>query len=159
MSDLLDIKLVINEDCPNLTVTIENDKRDEDVERVISALQEYASKKSPMISAYYKGSLVMIPQRQIIRIYVFDRKVMIQTEERLYEFKKPLKDVEDVLDSERFVRISQSEIINFDKVKSFDFSKSGTIGVILVNGESTYVARRRVKDIKEALERGDNYGQ
>jgi DNA-binding LytR/AlgR family response regulator len=56
------------------------------------------------------------------------------------------------------VRISQSEILNLHKVKSFDFSAVGTIGVELENGESTWVARRRVRDVKRALAKGGNDG-
>ncbi len=151
MSDLLDIKLIIDKGWPKLTVIIKNNEQNEDVEAVIAAVQGFVNKKIPMIPAYYKGSLVMLPQRQIIRLYVLNRKVMVQTSEKVYEFKKSLKDIEDLLDTERFVRISQSEIINLRKVKSFDFSASGTIGVFLENDERTYVARRRVHLVKDAL--------
>ncbi|MBQ6441961.1 MAG: LytTR family transcriptional regulator DNA-binding domain-containing protein [Lachnospiraceae bacterium] len=98
----------------------------------------------------------MLPQRQIIRLYIHNRKLMVQTAERLYEVRKPLREVEELLDQSRFVRISQSETINLRRVKSFDFSTVGTIGVELENGETTWVARRRVKDVKEALARGDH---
>jgi DNA-binding LytR/AlgR family response regulator len=83
---------------------------------------------------------------------------MVQTEDNLYETKKTLREVEEILDSDKFVRISQSEIINIRKVVSFDFSFAGTIGVELKNGERTFVARRRVKYVKEALEKGDKDG-
>jgi DNA-binding LytR/AlgR family response regulator len=114
------------------------------VEGVISAIQGYANKKIPMISAYFKDSIVMLPQRQILRIFIDNRKVVVHTANRSYEAKKSLREHEEMLDSDRFVRISQSEILNLRKVKSFDFSAVGTIGVELENGESTWVARRRV---------------
>lgn len=158
MSDLLDIKLVIDKEWPKLTVTIKNNERNEDVEGVIAAVQSYADRKVPMIPAYFKESMVMLPQRQIIRLYVANRKVMAQTAERTYEVKKPLREIEKMLDDSKFVRISQSETINLRKVKNFDFSAVGTIGVVLENGESTWVARRRVRNVKEALARGANNG-
>ncbi|MBO6309701.1 MAG: LytTR family transcriptional regulator [Oribacterium sp.] len=104
-----------------------------------------------MIQAYFKGSVVMLPQRQIFRVYIVNRKIMIQTSERLYEVRKNLRDLEEVLDQESFIRISQSEILNIKRVKNFDFSSTGTIGVELENGEKTYVSRRRVKEIKAVL--------
>ncbi len=158
MSDLLDIKLVIDKDCPKLNVVITNNERNEDVEGVIAAIQGYANKKIPMVPAYFKESVVMLPQRQIIRIYINKRKVMVQTSQRIYEVKMNLREIEEILDPDRFVRSSQSEIINLRKVKSFDFSAVGTIGVLLENGESTWVARRRVRDVKRALERGGHDG-
>ncbi len=158
MSDLLDIKLVIDKDCPKLNVLITSKERNEDVEGVIAAIQGYANKRIPMIPAYFKDSVVMLPQRQIIRIFIDNRKVVVHTENHSYEVRKNLRELEEMLDSNRFVRISQSEILNLRKVKSFDFSAVGTIGVVLENGETTWVARRRVKDVKKALERGGENG-
>ncbi len=158
MSDLLDIKLVIDKECKKLNVVITNNERNEDVEGVIAAIQGYANKRIPMVPAYFKESVVMLPQRQIIRFYINNRKVMVQTGQRIYEVKMNLRELEEILDPERFVRSSQSEIINLQKVKNFDFSAVGTIGVLLENGESTWVARRRVKDVKRALEKGGNDG-
>ncbi len=158
MSDLLDIKLIIDKDCKKLNVVITNNERNDDVEGVISAIQAYANKKIPMVPAYFKDSVVMLPQRQIFRIFITGRRVVVETAQRTYEVKKTLRELEEMLDKDRFVRISQSEILNLRKVKSFDFSAVGTIGVELENGESTWVARRRVRDVKKALERGGNDG-
>ena len=149
MSDLLDIKLVIDKDCPKLNVLITNNERNDDVEGVIAAIQGYANKKIPMVPAYFK---------QIVRLYITNRKVMVETGQRVYEVKKNLRELEEILDPDRFVRISQSEILNLHKVKSFDFSAVGTIGVELENGESTWVARRRVRDVKRVLAKGGNDG-
>ena len=151
MSDLPVIKLIIDEAIETLTVIIKNRERNDDVEGVINAIQTYADKKQPMIQAYFKGSVVMLPQRQIFRVYIVNRKIMIQTSERLYEVRKNLRDLEEVLDQESFIRIFQSEILNIKRVKNFDFSSTGTIGVELENGEKTYVSRRRVKEIKAVL--------
>ncbi|WP_031548601.1 LytTR family DNA-binding domain-containing protein [Oribacterium sp. FC2011] len=151
MSDLPDIKLIIDEAFEKLTVIIKNRENNEDVEGVINAIQNYANNQKPMIQAYFKGSVVMLPQRKIFRIYIVNRKILIQTSERLYEVRKNLRDLEELLDSESFIRISQSEILNIKRVKNFDFSSTGTIEVELENGEKTYVSRRRVKEIKAAL--------
>lgn len=153
MSDLVDIKLVIDKDCQKLNVLITNNAHNEEVEGVICAIQSYANKKIPMIPAYFKESQVMLPQSQMIRIFINNRKVMVSTGKRVYEVKKTLTELEEMLDHDRFVRISQSEILNLQMVRSFDFSAAGTICVELVNGESTWVARRRVKDVKLALSR------
>ena len=158
MSDLLDIKLIIDKDCKKTNVVITNNERNDDVEGVISAIQAYANKKIPMVPAYFKDSVVMLPQRQIFRIFITNRRVVVETAQRTYEVKKSLRELEEMLDKDRFVRISQSEILNLRKVKSFDFSAVGTIGVELENGESTWVARRRVRDVKKALARGGNDG-
>lgn len=156
MSDFLDLRLIIDKNCPKLSVLIKNKEHNDDVEGLISAIQEFANKKIPMVTAYFKNSVVMLPQRQIIRLFISNRRLMVQTSGRVYESKKTLSELEKILDGERFVQISKSEIINLRKVRSFDFSATGTIGVELENGENTWVARRRVRFVKEALAREEN---
>ncbi len=159
MSDLLDIRLVIEKGWPKLTVIVKSSEHNEDVDGVIAAVQEYANSRVATIPVYKKDSLVMLPQKQIVRLYIEKRKVWVQTsDDSLYGTKKSLGEIEEMLNPDIFVRISQSEIINIRKVVSFDFSLAGTIGVELKNGERTYVARRRVKFVKEALEKGDKDG-
>ena len=45
MSDLVDIKLIIDKDWPKLTVYIKGNERNEDVEGIIAAVQAYSEKK------------------------------------------------------------------------------------------------------------------
>ncbi len=60
-------------------------------------------------------------------------------------------EIEEILDKKKFVRISQSENINIKRVKNFDFSVTGTIGLELENGDITWVSRRRIKDVRALL--------
>ncbi len=149
----IDIRLIIDKDWPKLSVFIKNRERNEEVEDIIAALMHCAEDRTPKIAAFYLGSLVMLPQRSILRLFLQNRKVMLQTAERIYEVKKTMQEMEGLLDDRMFVRISQSETINLRRVKSFDFSTAGTIGVELENGERTWVSRRRVKSVKALLER------
>jgi len=63
---------------------------------------------------------------------------------RLYELEERLRPFS-------FVRISNSEIINLKRVRSFDLSLVGTICVTLSDGSKAYVSRRYVPKIKEVL--------
>jgi DNA-binding LytR/AlgR family response regulator len=65
--------------------------------------------------------------------------------------RETLARLEEELDTQRFFRISQSEIINLYKVKCFDISVYGTIGVEFDNGLRTWASRRYVKALKEKL--------
>jgi DNA-binding LytR/AlgR family response regulator len=68
-----------------------------------------------------------------------------------YTLRLRLYELEDRLDKNSFVRISNSEIINLRKVKGFDLSFTGTICVTLSNSKVTYVSRRYVAKIKQVL--------
>ena len=64
------------------------------------------------------------------------------------------RQLEERLDQTRFVRISNSEIINLDRVTAVDLSLSGTICMTLDGTVKAYVSRRYMKKIKEVLNMG-----
>ena len=65
--------------------------------------------------------------------------------------KARLYELEERLAKKNFIRISNSEIVNFSKIKNFDLSLAGTITIIFKDGSKTYVSRRYVKKIKQFL--------
>ena len=87
----------------------------------------------------------------IVKIYAEDSKVFAQTDKWMYQIRLRLYEAEERLDSSKFVRISNSEIVNLKKVKSLDLSFVGTICMELSNGTVSYVSRRYVSKIKKVL--------
>ena len=61
--------------------------------------------------------------------------------------------VEEKLDKTKFVRISNSEIVNLKKIKRLDTSVTGTIKMYLQSDIETYVSRRCISKIKAAFEK------
>ncbi len=76
---------------------------------------------------------------------------MIQTDAGHYAVKKSLTALEEDLNPKRFLRISQSEIVNLYKVRCFDINIAGTIGIEFDNGTKSWAARSRVKALKKLL--------
>ncbi|MNR20632.1 LytTr DNA-binding domain protein [compost metagenome] len=67
---------------------------------------------------------------------------------------KVLKDYEEILPEERFMRIHKSSIVNLKYVKEYN-NKNGLV-LSLSNGESIVVSRRRASDFFEKMK---NYSQ
>lgn len=67
---------------------------------------------------------------------------------------KVLKDYEEILPEERFMRIHKSSIVNLKYVKEYN-NKNGLM-LSLSNGENIMVSRRRASDFFEKMK---NYGQ
>ena len=86
-----------------------------------------------------------------MRAYTESRKVLIDTDTGTYFLKKNLSALEEELNPHRFIRISQSEIVNIYKVRRFDINIAGTIGVEFENGVKSWASRSCVKAIKEIL--------
>ena len=80
-------------------------------------------------------------------------KTALQSTEQmsLSELRRKKRELEEQLDRGKFVRISNGEIINLDKVTAVDLSLTGTIRMTLTGGVTVYVSRRYVKKIREVL--------
>ena len=95
---------------------------------------------------------LLIEQRDFLRFYADGRGISAQTvQKEAYAVRLRLYELEERLDKRRFVRISNSEIVNLDHVTALDLSLTGTIRMTLGHSVNTYVSRRYVKKIKEAL--------
>jgi DNA-binding LytR/AlgR family response regulator len=153
MKKLIDIDVILDDKYSDPRITIYAKEKNELIENIITAVESVTENAFPMIPAYSDDGIELLSQRDIIRIYTQGRKIVIQTTTGNYNINKPLIVLESMLNDDRFIRISQSEIVNLYKVKNFEFSKVGTIGIELENGEKTWASRSRVKAIKEVLKR------
>ena len=97
---------------------------------------------------------LLLPQERFLTFYTDGKGVSARTEEGVYSLSLRLYELEEQLDRSRFVRISNGEIINLDKVTAVDLSLAGTIRMTLEGGVYAYVSRRYVKKIKETLREG-----
>ena len=97
---------------------------------------------------------LLLPQEDFLRFYADGKGVSAQRGEESYCVPLRLYELEERLDRTRFVRISNSEIVNLDRVTAVDLSLSGTICMTLDGAVKAYVSRRYVKKIKETLDLG-----
>ena len=104
-----------------------------------------------ILTGFYDGKLEFIGLDDIIRVYANNKKVYAVTIDKEYILRLALYQVEDRLASDKFVRISNSEIINLEKTKSFDLDYINTISCEMINGDVCYVSRRTLKKVKQIL--------
>ena len=97
---------------------------------------------------------LLLPQGDFLRFYTDGKGVSAQTAGETYSVRLRLYELEERLDAARFVRISNGEIINLDRVTAVDLSLAGTICMTLDGTVKVYVSRRYVKKIKETLSVG-----
>lgn len=103
------------------------------------------------ITAFAGDNVEILAYKDILRFYGLDNKVYLDTMKTTYTTRLRLYQLEDRLPKKQFIKISRSEIVNLDYVKSLDLSFSGTIALELKNGQVSYVSRRSLKNFKEAL--------
>ena len=153
MRKMVDVEVILDGSRTDPKVTIYTKEKNARVDSIIDAVEKAAESDYPMIPGIDAERIELLSQRDIIRVFTEGRKIFLQTEGKVYIVNRTLASLEEVLNKDRFLRISQSEIINLYKVKCFDINTAGTIGIIFENGERTWAARSRVKAIKDMIKK------
>lgn len=103
------------------------------------------------VTGFQEEQAVLLPPDGILRFFGDGKLVSAQTAQGVYTVRERLYELEEQLDPRRFVRISNSEIVNLSKVTALDLSITGTIRMTLEGETVCFVSRRYVKKIKQAL--------
>lgn len=112
------------------------------------------SGRSAIICGWDKDYCIQVKQSDIFRIYSLDKKVFLETEKETLLVKMRLYEFEQLAENcgwTDFIRISNTDIVNFSKVTALDMSLSGIIKVNFTDGRNTIVSRRYMSKIKEKL--------
>ena len=94
---------------------------------------------------------VRVSRSAVLRFFAEDKGVSCQTDKNVYTVRARLYELEEELEGTRFVRVSNSEIVNLDRVTALDLTLAGTIKMTLAGGTVCWVSRRYVKKIRQAL--------
>jgi len=106
----------------------------------------------PQPFTVYRGrEAVRVSRSMVLRFFAEDKGVLCQTRQGAFAVRQRLYELEEELAGTRFVRVSNSEIVNLDRVAGLDLTLAGTIKLTLEGGTVCWVSRRYVKKIKQAL--------
>lgn len=144
----MQIEIKMDENYREPKIIIMTDKMTDEVNDIVKKLSE---EQPQLIAGFKDDSVQVLDPSSIYRVYAQSGKVFAETSKGNYLLRLRLYEAEERLEKLSFVRISNSDIINLKKVKSFDLSFAGTICITLSNGTVTYVSRRTVSKIKKLL--------
>lgn len=80
-----------------------------------------------------------------------DNRTFLYTKGDVMEIKQRLYELEIILSDKDFIRISKSQIININKVKSLRPEINRTILATMCNGEQLFISRKYVPAIRSLL--------
>ena len=144
-------------DIPYCVIHTQNETQNiKDIAEKISRMDETG--KTAIVNGWDGDYCIQVKQADIYRIYSMDKKVYMDAaadgqEEtllvkmRLYEFEELAANCGWT----DFIRISNTDIVNFSKVTRLDMSFSGIVKVNFTNGKDTMVSRRYMNKIKDQL--------
>ena len=121
----------------------------EEVEALAEKLRAYALPRP--FTVYQDREPVRVSRSSVLRFFAEDKGVFCQTDKGVFTARTRLYELEEELEGTRFVRVSNSEIVNLDRVTALDLTLTGTIKMTLAGGTVCWVSRRYVKKIKQAL--------
>ena len=145
----MDIEIKVDEKYTESKIIIYTNKINEEITNIMDGLSFISSKS---LKAYKDDRLYILNQKDIESIYSENGKVLARCKDELYTLKNRLYELETILDKKMFTRISNSEIVNFDKVENIDFKILGTLIINFKGGNKPYASRRYIPKIKEFLE-------
>lgn len=142
------VEVNIDKNCDETKIVIHTKSVEDKIIKLIENLQ---NKETEQLNGFKDNEMYLLNQDNIETIYTEDGKVFARANGNIYLIRKRLYELEEILNPDKFVRVSNSEIVNMRKVKKINLKLTGTIILYFTNDNKTYVSRRYLKKIKEYL--------
>ncbi len=80
-----------------------------------------------------------------------DNRSFIYTEDKVYETRQRLYELENMLNEKHFLRVSKSVVLNLMKVSSIKPALNSRFTAVLFSGEQVVISRKYAPALKKAL--------
>ena len=147
----MDLEIKIDENLKEPKITISAPTITDEIKRITEVLKNSLAINNKL-NVFKDSNMYILPLEDIETIYSSNNKIYVRnTNNELYTTKQKLYELEEFLKNTSFVRISNSEIVNFDEVEKLNLKTLGTIILIFKSKNETYVSRRFIKFVKDYL--------
>ena len=103
------------------------------------------------LQAKKDNELHLINSFDVLYFESVDNRTFLYTEDDVLEVKQRLYELEVILSDKDFIRISKSQIVNINKIKSLKPELNRTILATMCNGEQLYISRKYEQAIRNML--------
>lgn len=142
------VTLDIDSDYEETKVTIHCNEVDDSIKEILDFLK---GKKTEFLVGRDGEMQHILKPDEIHYFHTEKEGVIAVTAEGSYSLKEKLYELEEILSSAKFIRLSKSVIANLHELNRFEASFNGTLVVHFKSGVKEYVSRTYVSGIKEAL--------
>lgn len=147
----INVRTNISKEFKNIEITINAPEKTEQVLEIENTLLNLNSGNINEVIGMQGNSLYILNVSDIIKFYSDEKKNYCKTAEGDFIIKEKLYFLEDNLPNDKFIRISNSVIVNIEKAKCFDTSILGSIIIIFKDNTKEYVSKRRVSSVMKFL--------
>ena len=117
----------------------------------IQEIVSFVKSRQGQLSATRDGQRFEVPVMDLFYAESVDERVFLYTASDSYEIRMKLYELEDLLKSKSFLRISKSMIVNLMKISSVRPALNGRFSAVLKNGEEIIISRKYVPELKRIL--------
>ena len=130
-----------------LQVIIECRKADDEVMKLKNHIELFDNK----LTARLEDKTFLINPTDALYFESVDDRTFLYTADKVYEIRHRLYELEEILSDRDFIRISKSQIVNINCIKSLMPELNRSLSATLSNGEILTVSRRYVKSLRNLL--------
>ncbi|CEN75089.1 response regulator [[Clostridium] sordellii] len=141
------IEVNVDESLDDIIVKINTPRMNDEINTIISKLSD----SSNVLTGIRDEKTYLIDENRIQVIYSENKKVYASTEDMNFKLNYRLYELENILDKTKFIRVSNSAIVNIYQVDNFEANINGMVTIHLKNGLKEYISRRYLKKVKEFI--------
>ncbi|MBO5207914.1 MAG: LytTR family transcriptional regulator [Lachnospiraceae bacterium] len=142
----MDIQIVEHKEC-NMQIIIKCKQIDNEVIRLKNHIELFDNK----LSAKKDNELYFINSSDVLYFESVDNRTFLYTADDVMEINQRLYELENILSDKDFVRISKSQIVNINRIRSLKPELNRTILATMCNNEQLSISRKYVKTIRNIL--------
>ncbi len=122
-----------------------------EVDERVEEITGFIKSRQGNLEGFLNGEIFTIPIMDIYYAESVDEKTFLYLKDETYESRNRLYELEEILESHHFVRISKSLIVNLIKIDSIRPFVNARFLCKLKNGEEVIISRKYVQDLKKKL--------
>jgi len=108
-------------------------------------------KTQGLLIAHIDNEIHRLHPSDVFYVEAVNNKTFLYGEAHVYESKLKLYELEELLHTNDFLRVSKSLIVNLNKLKSFAPVLSGRLEATMANGKRVIISRQYVGVLKQRL--------
>ena len=120
----------------------------------VREIETFVKSRQGSLSAVSDAKQYEVAVTDVCYIESVDGKTFLYTNDKVYETALRIYELEEMLKSKHFLRISKPMLVNLMKIRSIQPALNGRFSAVLSSGEKVIISRNYVKDLKAALRGG-----
>ena len=122
-----------------------------EVTEQVKEIITFVKTRQGQLTGIIEGKQYEVPVTDVYYVEAVDNAVFIYGQQKVYEARQKLYELEGILREKYFLRVSKSLILNLMKVKAIKPALNGRYSAILQSGEEIIISRKYVPELKKAL--------